>query len=150
MRQSQEPRHQVRDVVDLTQDSDSDDDVRLLSSQPISRMTAANSRRPNMDGGLDASLARENRLVQQMAPKPSSAVGLNESAGQRTTTAATALANGPVPTPTPNHQASLDEWLTPGSLKIPVDGATPMQLSHSQDSETARSSGRKRKPNLKY
>jgi hypothetical protein len=154
MRQSQEPLKRIVDVVDLTQDSDSDDvgprSPQLSSGQAISRMTAVNSRRPNMVGVLDASLARENRLAQHLVPKPSSAVGLSENAGQKTITAATTLANGPVPTTTPNQQARLDEWLTAGSLKSPVDGATPMQLSHSQDSETARSSGRKRKPNLKY
>ncbi|KAI9767146.1 MAG: hypothetical protein M1840_005935 [Geoglossum simile] len=153
MRQSQEPLKRNVDVVDLTQDSDSDDvgprSPQLLSGQAVSRMAAVSSRRPNLAGVLDASLARENRLAQHVVPKPSLAVGSNEKARQRTTATATSLANGPMPTSTPNQQARLDEWLN-GPLKSPVDGATPMQLSHSQDSENARSSGRKRKPNLKY
>jgi hypothetical protein len=143
-----------RDVIDLTQDSDSEDagprNPQSLKGQTISGSTTnMNSRRPNTIGVLDANLAGESRRAQVVHPRPL-AVAFNGLLGARTP-----LANGSASANASNQQASLDRWLSAsaGSLKAPVapvDNATAMDLDHSQDSETARSSGRRRKINTKY
>ncbi|KAI9773030.1 MAG: hypothetical protein M1839_002231 [Geoglossum umbratile] len=151
MKQSQEPRKKNVDVVDLTQDSDSDDvghhSPQLSGGHAISRV-AMHSRRPSTVGLLGAAWTREDRLAHHVLAKTPS-VGLTEKVAQKSV-APTALTNGSVLASTPNQQARLDHWLHAAALKPPMDSATPMQLSHSQDSENARSSGRKRKPNLRY
>ncbi|KAH0560042.1 hypothetical protein GP486_003436 [Trichoglossum hirsutum] len=143
-----------RDVIDLTLDSDSDDagprNPPPLRGQTASgRTTNMNSRRPNAIGALDANLAGESRRAPVVLSKPPVG-GLGESVGIRTP-----LTNGSAPTTTSSQQGSLDRWLSASTAHFkapvaPADNAAAMDLDHSQDSETARSSGRRRKINSKY
>ncbi|KAH0537931.1 hypothetical protein FGG08_005413 [Glutinoglossum americanum] len=143
MRQSQT---NGRNVVDLTLDSDSDDvgtriPQAMKGRDTTGKMANVNSRRPNVISLLDAS---ENRLTAQT-------VGFNEKVGQRIS----ALTNGSVPATMSSQRVTLDRWLTADTASFktptaPIDIATAMELAHSQDSDTARSSGRKRKLNTKY